>query len=106
MADGGRLLAGDADDEARDVDEVHHRQMEGLGEVDEARDLVAGVGGPAAPTEGRIGRRPPPPQKKSGPLAAPATAQPSGRASPVPPDRPHILPISKKLPRSTQASTI
>src|SRR6185437_15936382 len=57
MPDGGGLLAGDADDEARDVDEVHHRQMEGLAEIDETSHLVAGIGRPATAIEEGIARQ-------------------------------------------------
>src|SRR4029450_8955960 len=40
--------------EARAIDEVHNRQMEGLREVDEALHLLAGVRGPRPAVEVRI----------------------------------------------------
>ena len=48
VADGGVLFGLGADKEAGAVDEVDDGEVEGLGEVDEADDFVAGVGGPGA----------------------------------------------------------
>jgi hypothetical protein len=49
VADGGGLFGLLADQEAGAVHQVDHRQVEGLGQVDEADHLLAGVGVQAPP---------------------------------------------------------
>src|SRR5262249_60087220 len=62
LLDGTRALRLEPDEEARTVHEIDHGQVEGLGEIDEALNLLAGVGRPRAPVEvwiaGEDGDRP------------------------------------------------
>ena len=48
VADGGRLLGIEPDHEARAIHQVHHRQMEGFGEIDVAHHLLARLRRPRA----------------------------------------------------------
>ena len=57
VADRAGLLGLDADHEARHVDEMHDRQVERVGEIDEARDLLRRIRGPAAAVEIGIARQ-------------------------------------------------
>jgi hypothetical protein len=54
-ADGAGPLGLDPDDETGLVHEVDHREVEGVGEVHEAGELVGGVGGEAAAVDTRVG---------------------------------------------------
>ena len=57
VTDGGGLLGLEPDHEARAIHQIDHRQMEGLGEVDPANDLLAGVRRPrSAVVEGIAGQ--------------------------------------------------
>ena len=49
-----RLFGFEPDMEPGTVAEIDHRQVEGLGKVDKADDLVAGIRGPAAAVEKRV----------------------------------------------------
>ena len=68
---------------------MHDREVERVGEVDEARDLLR--------RRGRSSR----PRRSTGSLARIATGQPSRRARPVTAERPLNRPISNHDPRST-----
>src|SRR3546814_11226737 len=57
MTDGAALLGFRADQEPGDIDDIHYRQVEGFGEIDETRALMRRTGGPAAPRRnGKLGR--------------------------------------------------
>ena len=58
VADGRRLLGLEPDHEARAIHQIDHRQMEGLGEIDPAHHLLAGIRGPrSAVMEGVAGEQ-------------------------------------------------
>ena len=54
MANGGRLLRRRTDQKARAIDQMHDRQMEGLGEIDETGNFLRGIGGPGAAIDERV----------------------------------------------------
>ena len=56
LADDAALLGLEPDQEAGTVAEVDHRHVKGLGHVEEARHLLAGVGRPSAAVEHRVAR--------------------------------------------------
>src|SRR5215831_570565 len=66
VANGSGPFRLEADDEARAIDEMHHREVEGVGEVDEAGDLLRRCGGPAAAINEGIAR-----QHRDGPAIEP-----------------------------------
>ena len=57
VANGRRLLGLEPDHEAGAIHQVNNRQMEGLGEVDPADHLVAGIGRPRSAIVERIARQ-------------------------------------------------
>ena len=93
LLDGAGPLGLEPDEKARAVDQVDHGQVEGLGQVHEPLDLLAGVGGPGAGVVERIARhqRDRPPSRRARPVIDRAAVR---------------LDISKNDPRSTTASMI
>ena len=80
VADRGRLLGRRPDDEARLVDEVDDGQVERVGQIDEAGDLLAGLGRPAAAVHVGVAG-----EDGDGPAVEPGQTG-HGRATPAAPD--------------------